>query len=284
MRAYVPYLQIILAFIIWSFVGVVVRLSHFAPLQTLWLASLTTCGTILLILYLTERLKSFQRRAFSPWLLVIMILQGFMGVAVFESLARMPIGSATLITNLSPLFVAVFAPIILHERTTKKVIIALVIGLLGLGFIASPQNITGNNFFSQGIFFALSSAILLALLTINNRKISKQYSPLFITFWGMLGQVLVTFPFVLTNQWQSDGFSSIITISLGISAVAPFALWISALRKVRAVTASLLALVEPLFSYLWGFLLFKELLSLPIVIGGFLIIFSGYYAIRSKNA
>jgi drug/metabolite transporter (DMT)-like permease len=56
---------------------------------------------------------------------------------------RLPLGDAVTLVNLSPVFLALFAPVLLGERTGKRVVVALALSLAGIVLILRPEIVTG---------------------------------------------------------------------------------------------------------------------------------------------
>jgi drug/metabolite transporter (DMT)-like permease len=55
----------------------------------------------------------------------------------------LPLGDVVTLTNLSPVFLALFAPVLLAERTGKRVLVALVLSLAGVVLVVRPELVAG---------------------------------------------------------------------------------------------------------------------------------------------
>ena len=62
----------------------------------------------------------------------------------------------------------------------------------------------------------------------------------------------------------------------------PTFVYFFALRIIKVQHAAIIAYVEPVAVFLWGFLFFSEIPTIMTYIGGFLIILSGYLILRAE--
>ena len=95
-----------------------------------------------------------------PWLL---FFRGFMGfislLAYFYVMANIPLGVATTYNKTSPLFVALFAYLFLQEKLQKYAIFALLIGFLGIVFVAKPEGFGLSKYDILGILSGIGAAL-----------------------------------------------------------------------------------------------------------------------------
>ncbi len=95
-----------------------------------------------------------------PWLL---FFRGFMGfvslLAYFYAMANIPLGEAVTYNKTSPIFVAIFAYIFLKEKLTLPAIFAIIIGFVGIIFVAQPQGGTFDKYDILGILSGVGAAL-----------------------------------------------------------------------------------------------------------------------------
>lgn len=126
----------------------------------------------------------------------------------FSTLPYLPLADVSAITFLSPLFVAVLAGPVLHERVPAASWIAIAGGLLGMLFIIRP----GTAGFSWWTVLPIGTALLMAAYQLMTRRIAGIDPPTTTLFYpAVVGTVvlLLTLPFVWQwphNIWHALGF------------------------------------------------------------------------------
>ncbi len=189
------------------------------------------------------------------------VLSGF-GLAVcqlgyFAAIPRVGIAVATVVSlGVGPLFIALGA----RERITG----ALLLAIVGLGLLVWGDGSSGSASIS-GIAFSLVSGAGYALSTLLNRD---QQDPVTSAMLGFSAGALILLPLAMMEgvtpalgSWPLIAYFGLVPTAL---AYASFYL---GLRAVRASTAAVVALIEPLLAALIGVLAFDEHLTPVSLIG-----------------
>ncbi len=94
----------------------------------------------------------------------LLFMRGFFGflamILFFYTILNIPLGEAITLNKTSPLFVSILAYYLLHEHLSKRAILALLIGFLGIVFITKPfgMSISYEHFLGiLGGFFAAAA-------------------------------------------------------------------------------------------------------------------------------
>ena len=94
----------------------------------------------------------------------LLILRGFLGfsamILFFYTITTIPLGIAITLNKTSPLFVSILAFFLLQEHLSKKGVVALIIGFIGVLFITKPMGLTFSYEHMLGIlggFFAAAA-------------------------------------------------------------------------------------------------------------------------------
>ena len=94
---------------------------------------------------------------------LLLFFRGFMGfaalLAYFYIMAHIPLGEAVTYNKTSPLFVALFAYIFLHEKLHPSALVAVVIGFIGIILVAQPQGGSFDKYDILGIFSGIGAAL-----------------------------------------------------------------------------------------------------------------------------
>lgn len=134
---------------------------------------------------------------------------GFVGY--FISIAAQFVGTkltsahmGSLITTLSPVFLSVFAILLLKEKMTFRQAAALFLALIGVVTIVGLFGFGGESRNAWGIFSLLVAGVSFGYYSAISRKASKYYSPVQLTTIGIWIATIFTFPTVFfeTGQWR----------------------------------------------------------------------------------
>lgn len=178
--------------------------------------------------------------------------------------------NAILLQYLAPVFTALLSVVILKEHIRREQILALILTPVGMLLLFMDRLSTGQLF---GNLLALTSAFTFALMFIFTRM-QKQGDPL----QSLMASHAVTAAIALSvavflpiPHFTLGAMGSILV--LGVLQIGLAAVFFSyGIKRVSAVTANLIALIEPVFNPVWVFLMLGEAPSVNAVLGGALII------------
>ncbi len=157
-------------------------------------------------------------------------------------------GTATILQYIGPVLVMIASCAMQKRLPTARESLAIFLVIIGTFFIATHGNISNMIINTSGLIWGLLAAVALALYTLIPGNITKQYSSITITGYGMLlGGIVLA---VLSQAWKvqlSSDFRFIAAFA-GIvifGTVLTFTLYLKGITMVGPVTASMLASVEP---------------------------------------
>lgn len=168
----------------------------------------------------------------------------------------------------APIYILIFEPLINKTHFEKLNLYTIIICFLGmiLFFMGelSPGHLEGN-------IYALLSGLAFASFMIGMRKNKAEYQFSSI-FYGNVLVALICIPFIL--DLQTLHFSDLWMVAfLGIFQIGiAYAIFSYGLKKVYAIEASLISMIEPVLNPLWVFLGYGETPSFMAIIGGIIII------------
>lgn len=94
---------------------------------------------------------------------LLLFFRGSMGfaalLAYFYIMAHIPLAEAVTYNKTSPIFVAIFAYIFLNEKLNKGAIFAIIVGFIGIVFVAQPQGGSFDKYDVLGIFSGIGAAL-----------------------------------------------------------------------------------------------------------------------------
>jgi drug/metabolite transporter (DMT)-like permease len=178
--------------------------------------------------------------------------------------------NAILLQYLAPVFTAILGVVVLKEPIRREQRMALVLTPIGMILLFMDRLSTGQLF---GNLLAVTSAFTFALMFIFTRM-QKEGDPLQSLLAAHAVTALIALSvalFLPAPRFTAAAMGSILT--LGVLQVGLASLFFAyGIKRVTAVTANLIALIEPVFNPVWVFLVLGEAPSAKAVLGGFLII------------
>lgn len=184
----------------------------------------------LLLLPWVIRNHNFSLKVSQPIRFTSAILTALLALSCFFLAVKfLPLVDALLLNNTIPLFVPIFAWLMIGSNISKKSSIGLVFGFLGIIIILHP----GREIYSSTSLIALLSGILAALSIVQMRLISRTSSTLQILFYYSLLNSIVS-GLVALWQWQLPQNLTAWLLLLGIGVFGTLSLVFSTLSYVTA--------------------------------------------------
>jgi drug/metabolite transporter (DMT)-like permease len=178
--------------------------------------------------------------------------------------------NAILLQYLAPVFTALLGVVILKEHIRREQLVALLLTPVGLALLFLDRLSAGQLF---GNLLALTSACTFALVFIFTRM-QKEGNPLQSLMASHAVTALIALgiaAFLPVPRFTPAAVGSILV--LGVLQIGLATIFFSyGIKRVSAVTANLIALIEPVFNPVWVFLMLGEAPSAQALLGGALII------------
>jgi len=210
-------------------------------------------------------------------------LVGFTSLVLFfYAIAHLPLATAITLNYTSPLFLALFMPFLLHEKPKKILLLALVIGFIGVSLLLKPT-IDQDSWFAG--LLGLLSGIGAALAYVHVKQLGKVNEPDWRTvFYFTLVSTIGAGIWMLFDTFQNITWQDLLTLSgLGLSATIAQLALTRAYRTGDTLVVASLAYVTILLASLFGILWWNEHLSFDAWLAIGLIILSGMISIRSSQ-
>lgn len=214
-------------------------------------------------------------------MLIFGALHGFIILGYFIGISLLPIALAVILFFMFPIWIALFSYIILKERITKRVGIALLISFIGLMFVVIPDS----KFFS-GDFLGIISAFLAGIfagLVYVMSKMFKTYDKFSLVFWQNSIATFFLLPLLLINFPVLNYVEGGIVILIGIATAIPFILYYTALGKVNSGNVGVLMFLEGIIPIILAVFIFQEIPSSLTILGGVLIFYGSYLTMTDRG-
>jgi drug/metabolite transporter (DMT)-like permease len=245
----------------------------FPPFYQAWVRSLLI---ILIMLPFMLKTHSFQKMKRKDWpaLAIFILFCVFTQVPIYYAFNHAPIGTVQLI------FYSVFvitaylvARFYLGETITKAKMASMALAFVGLALVFKTAVIA---FAPLGLVLAAFNGVASGGEVSSSKKIEDKYPPSLVVFWGWVFTFIVHLPIsLIIGEEQvapSINHAWLWLIVYSVVNAAAFWLVITGFRYVDASIGSLIGLMEVVFAVIFGAIIFHEVLSLSVYIGGVLIL------------
>jgi drug/metabolite transporter (DMT)-like permease len=226
-------------------------------------------------------------------------LVGFASLVLFfYAIAHLPLATAMTLNYTSPLFLALLSPFLLQEPLKRTLLLALIIGFIGVSLLLKPTLNSGNALAGS---LGLLSGLGAAWAYVHVKQLGQQNEPdtRTVFYFTLVSTVLAGLWMLMAPQLHGlDGISSELLsgfhrlnwqdmpllIGLGATATVAQLAMTRAYRTGDTLVVASLAYTTVVLASLFGVLWWGEQLSIGDCLAISLIVLSGLISLRSKAA
>jgi drug/metabolite transporter (DMT)-like permease len=254
-------IAVLIAAILWSSGGILIKLVTLHPMQISFFRGIF--AAIVFAIIFRKKAFIFNGMTFVNGIFYAGILILFVIATKLTTAAN-----AIFLQYTAPIYVLVFEPLI--NKTEFKRINVMTIFVCFAGMILffmgelSFTHIEGN-------IVALLSGIAFAAFLIGMRNNKHEYQ-LSTIFYGNIIITLICIP--MLGSFNAINTSDLMMVAfLGIFQIGiAYAIFTYGLKRVFAIEASLIGMIEPVLNPVWVFIWYGEVPSVPAITGGIIII------------
>lgn len=256
-------LYVFTAALLWSSGGLFIKLISFSAMQLSFFRCSIAAITFALIF--KKQILLVNKLSIVNSCMYAVVLIAFV-IATKTTTAA----NAIFLQATAPIYVLIFEPLINKSKYERINIITVVVCVSGmiLFFVGKlePGHFEGN-------LVALISGITFAAFFLGMKRNDQKYQQSSI-FWGNILVALICIPFLSSLEMIS--FSDLWMVSfLGVFQIAvAYAFFASGLKRIFAVEASIISMVEPVLNPVWVLIGYGEIPSTYSILGGSIIIFA----------
>jgi drug/metabolite transporter (DMT)-like permease len=254
-------LAVILTALLWSSGGLLIKLVTLTPMQISFFRCLIA-AIVFAVLFRQKILK------LNPLALLNAFAYAAVLILFVIATKTTTAANAIFLQSTAPIYVLIFEPILTQTKWEKINIITIAVCFIGmiLFFMGdlTPGDIKGN-------IAALLAGVAFATFFLGMKKNDKQYGEASI-FYGNLIVSLICVPFLF--EMNALTFSDLWKLTfLGVFQIAfAYALFSYGIKRILAVEASIISMLEPVLNPIWVFIGYGEAPSMYAIIGGAIII------------
>lgn len=209
------------------------------------------------------------------------LIYGLLGMmpcqyAYFQTIEWSNAGTATVIQYLGPALIVIWVCFRTKRMPTVQEVIGVILAVIGVFLIATHGNPTTLALSGRALLMGLASAVAVALYTLEPARLQKKYDTPLILAWGMaIGGIALT---LISRPWTVKGIQADTEMFTALAFVvvfgtmAGFSLYMTGVKLIGSVKASLYACVEPVSSMILTVLWMKVKFTTLDLIGTLFVI------------
>ncbi len=254
-------LAVLAAAILWSTGGMFIKLITLDALQLSFFRSVFAAAVFAILL--KKNILDVNVFTFVNALLYSAILILFV-IATKTTTAA----NAIFLQYTAPIYVLIFEPLV-NKTTYRKINIITIIVCFGGMLLFFMGEITPGHL--EGNIIALLSGLAFAAFLIGMRKNKHEYQSVTIFYGNILIALICMGSLFNLNVLSAKDMGMVAFLGIFQIGIA-YAIFSYGLKKVLAVEASLISMIEPVLNPVWVFLGYGEVPSFMAVIGGIIIV------------
>jgi drug/metabolite transporter (DMT)-like permease len=258
----------------WGAIGIIVRELDLPPLVIVFFRVAIAGCAVTAGLLLARR--GDLLRGLRPGLLVLGALLALHWGLYFAAIKQTSVASAVLVTYAGPIFMAGLAALVLGERITRTVVVALAVSVGGIVAITLSGGSGSGEVRAAGVALALGAAVTYAFLIVALKRQTAGTHPVTIVVFQMLGASLCLLPAALLADWHAGAteWGYLALLGIGLTACTGV-VYVAAIRWVPVTTAGMLSYMEPVSAAVLAAVLLGEPLTAGVVAGGMVLVGAG---------
>lgn len=246
-------------------------------------------AVVLGYLVLFGGIRKVQLKQKKLHMLLLGVLNAITMFTYFSAIRQLGIPVAVLLLYTAPIYVALLSPLLLKERVTVLDMLALTLSISGILLAINPFNDYGitvprNGDYVTGVFFGLVSGLSYGCSIMTMNYLKESYSATEQIYWSTSVSLILLLPFGLSVSGPILLENLKLLIPLGAIAAALASLtYFRGLARLKAQTAAVISLLEPVSSICFCCMLLGEPLQTN-TINGCLFILAGAALIGSSGS
>lgn len=200
-------------------------------------------------------------------------------VSYSVSVSRIPVGVATVLMFMSPIWVAILGRFLFGEKLQKSKMITILICLIGAALVANLIGVGDMKLDGIGILAGVINGIGVALQILIPKYFAKDYERDTLLVYGFLGAAVVLLLGVdfgsVSSHISSTPTGILLWNLFGIGILCTMVANVSCVKStqyVEATTTSILSALEVVVGTLVGFIVFHEHMTLLQILGAVIIV------------
>lgn len=280
------HIQIATAATLFGLIGIFVKLTTQMPLGSIiFYRLLFGLAVIALFFGCYGRLSELHLGDKKLYILLLGLFQAGTMLSYFISVKYTSVSIAVLLLYTAPVYVTLLSPIILKEYITRSSLLALGISIAGVIMVIQPGALFKDvdNIYVIGLAAGLVSGLCYASMIMTSRYLRDHYSGTAQAAWALFITMAIFSPYAIAipGRVVLDNLFVLVLFGLLPTAIA-LILYLNGLMYLRAQSASIIALLEPVSAMVFAFIILSEPISYATIMGGGFILLGGVLVSRAQ--
>jgi len=267
-------------YLVWGSLGALVRMTTM-PASTL-LEARMVIGAVLVAAVFARRpmLAELRDRRTIGWLLLMGVFSSSTLLLFFLALRLTGVSIGMFLFFTGPVYVALAAPRLLHQRADRVVYPALALAVAGMVAILLPGFLGGGGLSAAGVACGVASGLLYAGYALTAKFLTRTRRSVTIALSEMVLDAVIVAPLAFWqlagSGYHLTGHDLAVVLVIGVACTAiPYVMYVEGLSRIRVEHASILGYLEPVSAPLYALLLLGEATTVTTIAGGALIVGAG---------
>jgi len=208
----------------------------------------------------------------------LLLMRGLLGATALScflfSLTHMPLGEATLIQYINPVFASLVAAFFFRERVHSGDLIALIASLAGVVLIARPAPFFpahADAINPQYVAIALTGALCSGTAYAIIRRMPTERAEVIVLYLPLM-TIPISLPFAASTWVRPTGVEWVLLVAIGITTQVAQMFMTRGLQLERTARATTVGYLQIVFAVAWGALILGERPTVWTLAGALVII------------
>ena len=198
-----------------------------------------------------------------------------------SALFQMPIANLMMILQATPIAITLVSYLIFKEVLKRQVVLALVLGFLGILIILRP----GLEGFDKYSLLGLGAVFFVVLRDLSTRRMRGNIRTVDIAFLAAFSITLISGALTLSTAWVPiNSYTLLLLIAATTALVIAYQLSVAVMRTGQVSFVSQFRYSAILWAILFGYLFFGEFPDKFTLLGGVIVIFAGLIILWKKKS
>jgi len=198
-----------------------------------------------------------------------------------SALFQMPIANLMMILQATPIAITLVSYLIFKEVLKRQVVVALVLGFLGILIILRP----GLEGFDKYSLLGLGAVFFVVLRDLSTRRMRGNIRTVDIAFLAAFSITLISGALTLSTAWVPiNSYTLLLLIAATTALVIAYQLSVAVMRTGQVSFVSQFRYSAILWAILFGYLFFGEFPDKFTLLGGIIVIFAGLIILWKKKS
>lgn len=244
------------------------------------------CSVMAVILLVTGKFRKLEKGDIPKFILCAIVGQIMYFFCEYNAMRTVPVAMITILLGFVPILSIIVERVLYKHKSSKVLIIGMLVCIGGIILAIG----TDFSVFSQGkligYLFCLGALVAWVCYNFITNSVCSSYEPTCVAFYQMSIAAVLTLPYSVFHLPTAAAMTAPVILELiylgVISAGIGFLIEVIGINKLGPTTAGVYSNFLPVTTAIFGVVLLGQHLTALQIIGGVIVIASGYFVIKEK--